>query len=209
MKKIDLNTWERKEFFECFSVNKMPMFGLTTPLNVTKVYNFVKKNNISFYFALGYALFRALRDVEDFNIRVVDGELVLNQYDWLNFVCKRPNERNIRFIDVKFEDDVVKFCKSAKEVDDNQTTLFGTVNRDPECIAYITCVPWIECTDLTHPKLGDANDFIPRFGWDKIKEVDGEKFVNFNVEANHRTIDGFTIAELVKKLNYYIDELFK
>lgn len=208
MKKIDLNTWERKEFFECYSANKMPMFGLTTPLEVTKVYNFAKREKISFYFAMGYALFRALKDVEDFNIRIIDGELVVNDNDWINFVCLRKGERNIRFIDVEYCDDVIEFCKKGKYIDDNQNTLFAPVNRDNNCIAYITCVPWIVCTDLTNPKTGDIDDFIPRFAWDKIRDVDGKKMVNFNVEANHRTIDGYAIAMLVDRLNYHIDKIF-
>ena len=208
MKKIDLSTWDRKEFFECYSTNKMPMFGITTPLDVTKVYNFAKRENISFYFSLGYALFRALKDVEDFNIRVIDGELVVNDNNWINFVCLRKGERNIRFIDVEYKDDVVEFCKLGKINDDNQNTLFSPVSRDNNCIAYITCLPWYECTDITHPKSGDLDDFIPRFAWDKIKDVDGRKIVNFNVEANHRTIDGYAIGMLLEKLNYYIDKIF-
>ena len=208
MKKIDLNTWERKEFFECYSANKMPRFGITTPLEVTKVYNFAKREGVSFYFSLGYALFKALQDVEDFNMRVVDGELIVDDHTWINFVCLRKGERNIRFVDVEYRDNVIEFCKLAKELDDAQNSLYSPIQRDNKCIAYITCLPWMEVTELAHPKTGDPDDFIPRFGWDKIKDVDGKKFVNFNVEANHRTIDGFAIAMLVERVNYYIDKIF-
>ncbi len=208
MRKIDLNTWERKEFFECYSANKMPRFGITTPLDVTKVYSFAKREGVSFYFSLGYALFKALQDVEDFNIRVVDGEIIVDDHTWINFVCLRKGERNIRFVDVEYKDDVIEFCKRAKELDDAQNSLYSPIKRDNKCIGYITCLPWMEVTELAHPKTGDPDDFIPRFGWDKIKDVDGKKFVNFNVEANHRTIDGYAIAMLIDRLNYHIDKIF-
>ncbi len=208
MKVIDLNNWERAEFFNEYSKGAMPMFGVTTPLNVTKVYNFSKQNNVSFYFSLGYALFKALKDVEDFNIRVINDKLVVNDNNWINFVCLRKGERNIRFIDVAYEDDVIEFCKKGKETDDKQNGLYPEISRDNNCIAYITCTPWFEFTDVQHPKTGDKNDFIPRFAWDKIKDVNGEKFVNFNMELNHRVLDGYAIKLLLDRLNFYIAEIF-
>ena len=53
------------------------MYGITTKFDVTNVYNFAKQNGISFYFALGHIFYSALKDVEEFNIRVVKRKLVV------------------------------------------------------------------------------------------------------------------------------------
>ena len=40
MKVINLKTWERKDFYNCFKKDAMPMYGITTKFDVTNVYNF-------------------------------------------------------------------------------------------------------------------------------------------------------------------------
>jgi len=48
---IELNTWKRKDHFSFFSQYEIPRFNMTFDLDVTKLYQWAKNENVSFYLA--------------------------------------------------------------------------------------------------------------------------------------------------------------
>ena len=206
MKVINLKTWERKDFYNCFKKDVMPMYGITTKFDVTNVYNFAKQNGISFYFALGHIFYSALKDVEEFNIRVVKRKLVVMENNVLSFTCIKPNETMFKFVDVLYDADIVKFCENARRIEQNQTGLFGNL-KNPKYGVFYSCTPWFEFSAMTNPRSKSKNDFIPRIVWDKIKTENGKKFLNVSIEVNHRIIDGLLISKLIANTKQLIASL--
>lgn len=49
MKKIDMENWSRKQHFDFFNNFDYPHFNITLDLNITKLYNYIKENEISFF----------------------------------------------------------------------------------------------------------------------------------------------------------------
>lgn len=206
MKEIDLSTWERREIFECFSKDEMPIYGITTPFDVTNVYNFAKKNNISFYYTFGYILNKAIRSIEEFNIRIINGKLFVVDNNIVSFADLKKGEKLIQFVDVEDCDNVFEFCKNAKQILNNQKGLRSNL-INPKFSVFFSCEPWFEFTEFHNPKSGNKDDFIPKIVWDRIKEDNGRKFVNLSIEVNHRIIDGLLVATLIDNANKFVEEL--
>ncbi len=207
MKIIDYKNWYRREFFEFYTnAYQIPLFHVYTEVDVTNVYNFAKKNNISFYFALGHVFHHALSGIEEFNIRIIDKKLVIDDCNEVSFICLNKGEKMFKIIDVKYDEDIVKFCKSAKSKLDRQKDFF-VPRKDSHVLEYVTCQPWIHC-QITNPYDLNADDFITRLSWDKMKiHDDGRRTVNLSFGANHRVIDGLLVATAIENVNDIIKNL--
>lgn len=207
MKEIDLNNWELKEQYNLFSKYAHPYYGITTKIDITKVYNFAKLNNISFYFCLGHIVNTAIRKVEELNIRLVNNKLIVDNHNLVSFTCKNKDERKYRFVDVPYQEDIVEFCNTARKLEKEQTTLFSTAGLGLDYSVFISCVPWINFSMVSNPQTDDITDFVPRIIWDKILEENGRKFLNIGVEVNHAVADGYAISQLILNIANLIENL--
>ena len=67
---IDVDTWPRRDAYRLFSRGYLPYFSVTTPLDVTELYRFTKKEGLSFYRAMVYSVTRATNELEPFRLRI-------------------------------------------------------------------------------------------------------------------------------------------
>ena len=66
MKKIDMKSWERRELYEFFSGMSWPFYSVTFQVDVTEVYQYAKREGLSFYYALVWLCTKACNQVENF-----------------------------------------------------------------------------------------------------------------------------------------------
>lgn len=206
MKEIDMKNWYRKDFYELYSrPDIIPMFHIFTYIDITKAYAFAKKHDVSFYFTLSHIFHTALSSIEEFNIRVKNKKLVIEDCNIVNIICLEKGEKMFKIINVPYQPDILAFCKDAKRILKNQKTFME--NPNGTILEYITCQPWIEC-QMTNIYSLDRDDFITKLSWDKIKtHKDGHKTANVTIGANHRVIDGLLIATALKKVQELINNL--
>jgi len=62
MKEFDVENWNRKAQYEFFKDYADPFFNITANLNVTNLYTFCKKNELSFSLA---CIFIAIKHIND------------------------------------------------------------------------------------------------------------------------------------------------
>lgn len=206
MKEIDLETWYRKDFYKFFTESERGRYSVTTPLDITSVYEFSHRNSISFYFALQHIFVTAIKSIEEFNIRIDNGKLFVTD----GFLVASSNlvkgEKLYKNVCVPYQEDMIEFCKSAKELVESQK-VFDTGRDINDIICLFSSLPWFETTMIENPKSTDIDGCIPIVIWDKIKDSDGKMTVNVTIEVNHRVIDGYLISRLLEKVNEIIKSL--
>ncbi len=67
---IDVAAWPRRDAYRLFSRGYLPFFALTTPLDVTELVRFTKREGLSFYRAMIYSVTRAMNELEPFRLRI-------------------------------------------------------------------------------------------------------------------------------------------
>ena len=222
MRKVNKDTWSRRDIFDFFSKISNPFYSVTFSVDVTEAYACAKRSGLSFYYALVYLVTKAINSVEAFRYGIVDGELVLFDerspsftdlkkssesfhivtMPWVVFLC------SVSFLMVTmacvgvFAD----FCFDAKRRSTEQTT-FLSVDKEGADLIYISCLPWVELTALTNERDFDPDDAIPRISWGKYYERDGRKILGMSLELNHRFTDGVHIGKFAEALENLISEL--
>ncbi|MCI7369290.1 MAG: CatA-like O-acetyltransferase [Firmicutes bacterium] len=206
MRKIDPNTWPRRDIFDFFSKISNPFYSVTFNVDVTEAYAYAKRRGLSFYYALVYLVTRAINSVEAFRYALVDGELVLLDERSPSFTDLKKGSESLHIVTMPCKGDIAEFCFDAKRRSAEQTTFLSTDKEGADLI-YISCLPWIELTALTNERDFDPDDAIPRVSWGKFHERDGRKILGMSLELNHRFTDGVHIGKFAEALENLISQL--
>lgn len=210
MGKIDLNSWKRKEIFEFFSNVSNPFYSVTFKVDVTELYEYCKKNGLSFYYSMVYMVSKALNKVENFRYSIRDNEVYLLDKRNPSFTVLNPETELFKIVSVEFTEDIQAFNDSAKEAVEKQTC-FIDMSKETDELFFISCLPWLELTgfcdemDILNPTFKD--DGIARISWGKYVEENGRKKLGFALSVNHRFIDGVHVGKFVEELEKAIRAL--
>ncbi len=205
---IDIDSWKHREIFNYYSMLEHPFYRVTFTIDVTNLYRYVKKHQISFYYSMIYAIVKAVNRTEQFRYGIEDGGVVLYDHRIVSFTDLRSGEDQFRIITLDVEGDMKAFAWRAKEIAEAQDCFINLESQRRDRI-FITCVPWVELTSLSSEGDFHKDDTVPRVSWGKfMTEADGHRKLNITLEVNHRLIDGYHIGQFHTALQSLIASLY-
>ena len=209
MEIIDLDSWSRKEHFEFFHRMDYPQYNICANIDATNFLKFIKAKGLPFYYTMIFASTYAANRVLNFRYRIRDGKVVLHDRLHPSFTeMSSKGDDLFKYVLVDMGDDMEEFIKTAKEEAENQKSYFDfnkQAGRDD--LLYITCVPWISFTQMTHTISLSRDDSVPRISWGKYFEENGKILLPFSVQVNHALADGIHVGRYFDELQKYIDNL--
>lgn len=206
MKEIDLNTWNRKEHFEFFYRMDYPQYNICMNVDATHLLNYTKENKLSFYYTMIFAVTKAADAVENLRYRIRDGKVVLHEHVHPSYTDMKTGDELFKFVTLELDNDIKTFCQKAKSKIETQLKAFdmnGFQGRDD--LLYITCVPWISFTHLSHTISINRNDSVPRISWGKYFEQGGKMLLPFSVQVHHALVDGTHVGKYISVLQEIMD----
>ncbi len=207
MKIINLDTWERTTHYEFFKRMDYPHYNIGVNIDIT---NFLAKTNekdIPFYYAMIYAATYALNQVEEFRYRIRGEQVVLHDMIHPSFTAMSEGTDLFKMVTVNMEKSIFDFTDQAREKSDHQTDYF--VFKDVEGrddLTYITCIPWVSFTHLSHTISFNKDDSVPRLAWGKYFKEGDKILLPFSVQAHHSFVDGIHIGRYIDCLQEYLDQ---
>jgi chloramphenicol O-acetyltransferase type A len=172
--------------------------------------NFVAKANeqkIPFYYAMVYAATYALNQVEAFRYRIRGEQVVLHDVIHPSFTAMLEGTDLFKMVTVDMEKSIFDFTDKAKEKSDHQTDfiiLKDVEGRDD--LTYITCVPWVSFTNLSHTISFNKDDSVPRLAWGKYFKEGDKILLPFSVQAHHSFVDGIHIGRYIDCFQGYLNQ---
>jgi len=208
MKYIDLEHWNRKTLFEFFYRMDYPQYNICLNLNITKFLAFTRANKLSFYYAMIYAVTEVVNRIDEFKYRIRAGKVVMHDRIHPSFTdMDKEDARGLfKMVTVDLSGDIFEFVKAVKEISRNQKDFIRAdkLNGRDDLI-YITCLPWISFTHISHTISLNKDDSVPRISWGKYF-LEGDKvWLPFSVQVHHALMDGFHIGKYVEQLQLYLD----
>lgn len=210
MKKIDMNTWDRKEIYNFFSKVSHPFYMVSFVIDVTELKAFTKRYNCSFYYALIFLCVKAMSCVENFQYICQGEDVYLIDERVPSFTDRKLGSELFHIVSIPLCEDILSFCQSAKEVSRQQDFFIDTA-KEGSNLAYFSCLPSLRMNALTNEFdiLSDdfPSDSIPRIAWGRYLEQHGRLELTVSIEVNHRFIDGIHIEKFVSCLEKMIADL--
>lgn len=202
MKKIDIDTWNRKKTYLWFSSFSNPTYSLSAKIDITELMRVKAKYNRSFYEDMLYLTIKGLNDIPALRQRVVGGEIV--EYDVIDpsyTVALKDGLFDI--CRTKWNDNPTEFCSAVRR-DIEKAVLaggnkeFGDKNVD---VYYFTCLPWINFETMTNPIPDDVETLsIPRICWGKYVMSGGRYYLSLSIQVNHALVDGRPLCDAFSEI---------
>ncbi|MCL2695322.1 MAG: CatA-like O-acetyltransferase [Clostridiales bacterium] len=209
MKTIDETTWPRRAHCELFGRSANPIYSVTFPLDVTGLYGYVKREGLSFYHAMIWAVMRAINGVEAFHYKLRPDGLIW--HDVLSPSYTFPwGEDLFAILNLDFDpsESLHAFCARAAREQQALRDPLPTEEEDAarDDLVYLSCLPWFTYYHITQETTGDRNDSVPRLLWGRFEEQNGRLVLPMTVQVNHRLIDGIHLSWLKSALEREMKE---
>lgn len=213
MHEIDLKNWNRYTQYKWFSSFSNPTYSVNKKIDVTNLINYTKKEKKSFFICFLYILTKGLNSIPELRIRYVDGKVIM--YDDINpaytVMTKIGTFENVTS---KNNDDFKEFYKNTKndvERAKQEEKIKDTYNENNLYNEYyITCLPWIDFSSVTHPIPDDLESLsVPRICFGKYNKVNDKYLMMLNINVNHAFVDGYPLSQVFINIQDIIDNLDK
>ena len=206
-KKFDVENWARREHFEFFSQFTEPFHGITAELDLSIAYQQAKKKSQSFFMYYLYRALKAMNEIENFRLRIDNGELYL--YDQVHIsttVLRSDNTFGFSYID--FQEDEGKFLEGANIAVDKVKAssgldLSGARINEVHCSA----LPWVNFTSLSHARNFSYPDSCPKISFAKLMDRDGRKTMAISLHAHHALVDGYHVGLFMQRFQQLLDQI--
>jgi chloramphenicol O-acetyltransferase type A len=198
--KIDIQTWQRREYYEYFGRCDDPFFGIVTNVDCTAAYETCKKFGYSFFVYYMFESINAFNKIENFRYRIIDGEIWLFDCVHASTTVGRP-DHTFGFALFEYTEDFEVFRKQAEaEIAQVQKTQGLRANDGAKMLDVIhyTTVPWISFTGVKHEKNIRCGESIPKVAFGKYFGHEGKKWLPVSVNANHGLVDGYHVARYLE-----------
>ncbi len=206
MKKIEIESWYRKDQYNFFLDYDNPFFNICSEVDATKLYKFAKEHNLSFFISMLYAVVKAANETEEFRYRIMDESVVI--YDTIHTGSTILNEDNsFSFCYFAYSESFEEFYENAENVlkrnRENKPVLEPRANESD--LLHVSVLPLTTFSSISHPRKFRGGDSVPKIVLGKYHMVHGERKLPISIEVHHSLMDGFHLAKYLTNLQNILD----
>lgn len=205
MKILDTENWNRKDHFNYFRQLDYPHFNICTNLDITKLYKYIKENRLPFFITALFMSTKATNSVKELRYRLRGDKVVEHETVSPSFTVLTEGDV-FSFCTSKFTDNYRSFKADASEAMEkvkNNVSMEDEPGRDD--LLYVTSIPWVSFTSITHPIKMNPADCIPRISWGKFFEEYDRVKLPFSLQVHHALADGVHVGQYFSNLQEYVD----
>jgi len=196
--KIAIDNFVGRKHFLWFKEYREPTYGMTSQVDITAFYNFVKTNGYPVFLSLVYLVTRALNEVIEFRYRYDGTDIILFDRIHPAFTVMTDLGHYDNCDEVDLHDDLRTFLNEAQPK--VAYVKSGAQLAHPQFDTrydqfYISSAPWIELTAVTHPMNDNLFAYIPRVTWDKFHFENDKVTMHLNIVVHHALISGKPLAD--------------
>ena len=198
---IDVDNWERKEFYEHFINEVVCSYSVVVNIDITNL------KGQRLYPTMIWLLTKTVNGMPQFRTALTDdGVGIFDDMHPMYTVFNKENE-NFSGIWSYFSKDYGEFLKSY-ETDIAEYSLsrrYAPKEGTPPNAFNISMIPWLEFTSFNANVYDEGKFLLPIFTMGKYFEREGRRMLPLAIQAHHAVCDGYHIGMFVEKLQGYID----
>jgi chloramphenicol O-acetyltransferase type A len=200
MKYLDIEAWNRSKHFNLFKNMDYPHFNLCSNIDITNLQPFLKQHQQSFFKTMVCLASKTANDILEFRYRIRADQVVIHEQVDPSFTVLTTADV-FSFCTVRYQTDSVQFYR---EIEKRMAALQGQISLEDEPgrddLIYISSIPWVSFTSLSHPISLHPVDSIPRISWGKFFEESGKIKLPFSVQVHHALMDGLHVGRYFQEL---------
>jgi chloramphenicol O-acetyltransferase type A len=205
MRVVDIENWNRKDHYNYFKGHDYPHFSICGNLDITTFNRYIKGKGYPFFISLLFTVVKTANNIKEFKYRIREDKLVEHDKVSSSFTLMTPKEV-FSFCTVEFIDNFNEFFINTSKIMEETKNLV-CIEDEPgrDDLLYITSIPWVSFTNITHPIHMHPVDSIPRISWGKYFEENGKIKLPFSIQAHHALVDGIQIGQFFNQIQEVLD----
>jgi len=191
LKKLNIDTWNRKPQFDFFKTYENPFFNITANVEVTNLVKFCKNSNESFFLNSLFIGAKVNNELDEFRYRIRGSDIVV--HDVINFGAPvMHKDKTFTFCYFRYFADRDEFMKHAvvSLQQEKENPSFNPRHEEDDII-HFSVLPWINFTSIKHARQIPVTDSIPKIVYGKYFEKDEKYFMPISLELHHALLDGY------------------
>jgi len=205
MKKIEIETWKRKELFYNFLNFDDPFFNICAEVNVKQLRLYTQREQESFFLTSYYLVLQVVNSIEAFKLRIRNNEVILHEK--VRGSC--PILRDDETFGYGYFDYVEEFEQFKTEA---KTVMQNIKNKEPfdpgfeiDDLVHTSVIPWVSFKGFEHAKRLRKGDSIPKIVMGKTYENGNEIRMPVSVSGHHSLMDGIHVGKFFQKFQEVLD----
>ena len=202
---IDLETWERREFYEHFIKEVVCSYSITVNVDITPL------KGQQLYPAMIWLLTKTVNEMPQFRTALTQEGLGI--YDSMHPMYTVFNKENKNFSGIwsYFSEDYDEFLSNyhADVRAYSKSTRYAPKDGTPENAFNISMTPWLEFTAVNINVFDDGKFLLPIFTMGKYFERDGKCLLPLAIQVHHAVCDGYHVGLFVETLQDQINRFEK
>lgn len=210
MKIIDKNTWKRKEIYDFYKNFDIPRYLISFEVDVTELYDYVKQQQLSFYYTFMHVVLTEINRIENFKYRMIGDDVIYYDVVHPSFTDTIKDSDLFKIVASNYHRDLHTFIKEAAHNSLQQGSQFIDYEADlRQDLVYISVFPWASYTQISNVTNIEPHDAIPRVTWGKYRNVNSRLMMPLSIEVHHAFVDGFHVGLLIQNIEQKIKQIQK
>ena len=205
IKTIDMSTWSRRDLYQLYGSLDYPYFNVCNNVDITGIYNYAIDRKLAFFQVSVYALSAAANMIPEFRCRIRRDKIVEHEKVHPSFTVL-TDDKLFGFCEVEYCDDFDRFYQEATlqmQKAKKSPNLSDKPGRDD--YLFMSCIPWIAFTSISHPVHLSPPDSVPRISWGKYVLENNRVVMPVSVQVHHGLADGYHTGEFFNNFETIID----
>ena len=212
MRRIDPKQWPRAAVYAWYRAMSYPYVGITAEVDATALVGQTRAAGRSLFAAVMQQLVLAANEVPQLRqrIRLDDsGEWVAEhpRVDPAYTVAVEGGLFNYATTPSSEDPDAFAAGVAASSEAQRHNQSLEPFEGRRDDVLYMSCLPWIRFSAMSHPFSLDEIDSVPRIAWGKLVELDGRWRCPVNIVAHHALVDGSHIGRFFTGLEARLEAL--
>lgn len=197
MKKINIDTWKRKDHYRFFSQFEEPFFGVVVHIDCTLAYANAKSAGKSFFLHYLYCAMKAANQIEEFRYRIEGDDVVVHdQINVSTTINRKDDTFGFAYFDYHANEEIF-IANAKKAIQEVQNTEGLKLAQPGACDMHFSAIPWVNFTSLSHARSFSFADSSPKISVGQMVEKDGIKQFAVSIHIHHGLADGFHVGQFV------------
>lgn len=207
MKTITFQDPHRKKHFEFFRQMDQPHFNLVANVDITGFLQAIKAQRLSFTPYIVYALSKVANDIPTFRWRIRGEEVVEHESVQPSFTVPTEASDVFSFCTVAYDPDREIFIQRALQtIEQMKTDPSFEDEEGRDDFLFMSAIPWVSFTGLSHAMHYSPADSVPRISWGKYFEQNGRTLMPLAVQAHHAVVDGSDMGRYFQQVEGLLAE---
>jgi chloramphenicol O-acetyltransferase type A len=208
MKTITFDNPHRKKHFDFFRKMDQPHFNLVANVDITSFIAATKKKQLSFTVPMVYVLSRAANELRAFRWRIRGEQVVEHTSVQPSFTVPTEVSEVFSFCTVDYDPVAEVFFQRAHATIQKMKTepdFEDEPGRDD--YLFMSAIPWVSFTGLSHAMHYSPPDSVPRISWGKYFQQNERLLMPLAVQAHHAVVDGSDMGHYFQQVQELLDDI--